>query len=99
MKRRAFLATSIAALAASETDCQYVPAASAPASAIPPPFELDEVSLADLAAGLERGKWTSTQLVQLYLGRIEAIDRNGPQLGSVLALNPDAASVASQLDR
>jgi amidase len=99
MKRRAFLATSIAALAASETDCQYVPAASAPASAIPPPFELDEVSLADLAAGLERGKWTSSQLVQLYLGRIEAIDRNGPRLGSVLALNPDAADVASQLDR
>src|SRR3984885_3356320 len=99
MKRRAFLATSIATLAASETDCQYVPATSTPTSAIPPAFELDEVSLADLAAGLERGKWTSAQLVQLYLGRIEAIDRNGPQLGSVLALNPDAASIASQLDR
>src|SRR3984885_6494892 len=99
MKRRAFLATSIATLAASETDCQYVPATSTPTSAIPPAFELDEVSLADLAAGLERGKWTSAQLVQLYLGRIEAIDRNGPQLGSVLALNPDAAGIASQLDR
>jgi amidase len=98
MKRRAFLATSIAAAAASQTACQYVPATSA-SSTMPASFELDEVSLAELAAGLEKGKWTSARLVQLYLGRIDAIDRRGPQLGSVLALNPDAASIAGQLDQ
>jgi len=37
--------------------------------------------------------------VELYLARIEAVDANGPKLGSVLVLNPDAASVAGQLDR
>ena len=31
--------------------------------------------------------------------RIDAVDRNGPQLGAVLALNPDAAAIAGQLDR
>ena len=100
MKRRAFLATSIAAAAAtaSQTACQYVPATSA-SSNQPASFELDEISLADLAAGLEKGKWTSARLVQLYLTRIEAVDRSGPQLGSVLALNPDAASLAGQLDQ
>ncbi len=98
MKRRAFLATSIAAAAASQTSCQHVPATSASSSA-PPDFELDEVTLADLGAGLQKGKWTSHRLVQLYLARIEAIDANGPKLGCVLALNPDAASVAGQLDR
>jgi amidase len=98
MNRRAFVATSLAAAAASQTACQYVPAT--PTSYSPPAgFELDELSLADLAAGLERGKWTSERLVQLYLARIDAIDRKGPQLGSVLALNPDSAGVAGQLDR
>ena len=98
MNRRAFVATSLAAAAASQTACLYVPAT--PVSYSPPAgFELDEVSLADLAAGLERGKWTSERLVQLYLARIDAIDRKGPQLGSVLVLNPDAAAVAGQLDQ
>src|SRR3984957_1722470 len=100
MKRRAFLATSIAAAAAtaSQTACQYVPATSA-SSNQPASFELDEISLADLAAGLEKGKWTSARLVQLYLTRIEAVDRSGPQLGSLLALNPDAASLTGTLDQ
>ncbi len=98
MKRRTFVATSIAAVAASQTDCKYVPATSASSSMLAS-FELDEISLANLAAGLEKGQWTSARLVQLYLERIEAVDRNGPQLGAVLALNPDAAAVASQLDR
>jgi amidase len=98
MRRRSFLATAITAAAASQTGCKYVPATAAGSTA-PSDFELDEVSLADIAAGLERGKWTSARLVELYLARIEAVDRNGPNLGSVLALNPDAASVASQLDQ
>ena len=96
MKRRSFLAASIAGVAASQTACQYVPAT--PASGTPADFELDEVSLADLASGLAQGKWTSERLVQLYLARIDATDRNGPKLGAVLAANPVAASIAGQLD-
>jgi amidase len=99
MKRRAFLGAALAGAVASQTACQYVPGAPASASATPADFELDEVSLADLAAGLERGKWTSERLVQLYLARIQAVDRSGPNLGAVLALNPDAAVIAAQLDR
>jgi len=98
MKRRAFLASSIAAAAASQTACQYVPASSA-SSTTPASFELDEVSLAAVAAGLQQGKWTSSRLVQLYLGRIDAIDANGPRLGSLIVLNPDAAAIAGQLDQ
>ncbi len=95
MKRRAFLATAITAAAASQTSCQYVPASAATRA----DFELDEVSVADLGSGLQKGKWTSQRLVQLYLARIDAIDRSGPKLGAVLALNPDAAAIASQLDQ
>jgi len=98
MKRRAFLASTIAAAAASQTACQYVPASSA-SSTTPASFELDEVSLADVAAGLQQGKWTSSRLVQLYLGRIDAIDANGPRLGSLIVVNPDTAAIAGQLDQ
>jgi amidase len=96
MKRRSFLAAAIGGAAASQTACQYVPAT--PSSA-PGDFELDEVSIADLASGLAQGKWTSARLVDLYLSRIDAIDRHGPKLGAVLALNPDAAAAAAQLDQ
>jgi amidase len=96
MKRRAFPATAITGTAW-QAACTHVPATSAAAS--PGDFELNEVSLADLASGLQQSKWTSQRLVQLYLARIDAIDRKGPQLGAVLALNPDAAAIAAQLDR
>jgi amidase len=98
MKRRSFLAVAFAGAAASQTACQYVPASSASSSAVPS-FELDEVSLADLAAGLEKGKWTSERLVQLYLSRIDAVDKNGPQINAVLAVNPDALAIAGTLDQ
>jgi amidase len=99
MKRRGFLATAIAGAAVAQTACQYVPAAPAGASTAPGDFELDEVSLATLSDGLQQGKWTSAHLVELYLARIDAIDRNGPQLNAVLALNPDGAAIARQLDQ
>jgi amidase len=98
MKRRTFLAAAGGAIA-TQAACQHVPATSASTSASPGTFELDEISLADLGAGLAQGKWTSAKLVELYLGRIDAIDRSGPKLGAVLALNPDAASIAAALDQ
>jgi amidase len=114
MRRRAFLSAAIAGAGMGQTACRYVPATSASSPATAADFELDEVSLSDLGNGLGQGKWTSERLVQLYLARIEnidkqasdkpasdkkAVDRNGPQLGAVLALNPDAAAIARQLDQ
>ncbi len=55
-------------------------------------------SLPDLAAMLEKGEATAAQLTQTYLDRIDAIDRNGPRLQSVLALNPDAMAQAEASD-
>jgi amidase len=71
-------------------------AAAAPAP--PPPFELEEVSIADLQAGLQSGKYTSRGLVEKYLARIESLDRQGPELRAVLETNPEALSAADALD-
>ena len=47
---------------------------------------------------LEKGEATAAQLTQTYLDRIDAIDRSGPRLQSVLALNPDAMAQAEASD-
>jgi amidase len=44
------------------------------------------------------GHLTARQLVQLYLDRIEALDRRGPTLRSVLEINPTALTIADALD-
>ncbi len=59
---------------------------------------LEERSLADLQADLAAGRTTAQRLVAAYTERIERIDRRGPTLRSVIELNPDAASIAKQLD-
>jgi amidase len=47
---------------------------------------------------MEQGRYSSRQLVDLYLARIEQIDRAGPTLRSVIETNPDARSIADALD-
>ena len=69
-----------------------------PAAQQQAPFELDEMTIAELQQGMASGRYTSRRLVELYLARIEQIDRSGPQLRSVIEVNPDALSIAGSLD-
>ena len=55
-------------------------------------------SIAELRRDLDSGATTSEALVKAYLERIDALDRNGPRLRSVLTLNPDALAQARALD-
>jgi amidase len=61
-------------------------------------FELDEVSVSSLQAGMESGKWSAHSITQLYLDRIRQLDRSGPELKAVIDLNPDALRIADALD-
>ena len=63
------------------------------------PFELDEFTIADLQAAITSGKFTCRSLTQKYLERIEAIDRHGPAVNSVIEVNPDALTIADALDK
>src|SRR6266849_7119789 len=63
------------------------------------PFELNELSITDLQEGLLSGKYTARSLAEKYLARIEAIDRQGPTLRSVIEVNPDALALADALDK
>lgn len=61
-------------------------------------FELAELSVGDLQKKMQSGQYTSEAITQLYLGRIQAIDKKGPSLNAVIEVNPDALSIARAMD-
>ena len=62
-------------------------------------FDVVEASIADLRSALESGTVTSVGLVDAYLARIEAYDRGGIRLNSVVVMNPDAFAEAEASDK
>lgn len=63
------------------------------------PFELDEITIADLQDAMKSGKHTARSIAELYLTRIDAIDKSGPTINSVIEINPDALTIADALDK
>ena len=63
------------------------------------PFELDEITIAEIQQGYKDGTYSIRQIVQLYIDRIEEIDENGPKLNSIIIVNPDALQIADSLDK
>lgn len=61
-------------------------------------IELSTATIADLEAAFNAGTLTSEKLVSMYLARIEAYDKAGPTLRSVINLNPRALEEARALD-
>jgi amidase len=105
MKRRSFLtATTLATvgiaalLVESCTDAKQNNAAATDAKDASDDFELDEQTISDLSEKLTSGDYTSEQLVQLYLKRIEEIDQKGQTLHAIIEVNPEAVSLAKQMD-
>jgi amidase len=70
----------------------------APLHASAATVQVEEVSAADLLTRLASGATTSEALVRAYLARIGRMDRAGPALRAVIALNPDALAQARALD-
>ncbi|MCA1560879.1 MAG: amidase, partial [Acidobacteria bacterium] len=62
------------------------------------PFELDEVTIDQLQEWMTAGRYTARRVAELYLERIEQIDRQGPTLRSVIEINQAALSIADTLD-
>ncbi len=90
MKRRHLLQASVTLPAGA--------AAVAAAASPPPDFPWRDASAAQLAEAQREGRATALRLTQAYLARIAALDRAGPQLRSVIELNPEAEAIAAGLD-
>ncbi len=61
-------------------------------------LNLATATIADLQAAYKTGKLSAEQVTQAYLKRIEAYDKQGPVINSVITLNPKALDVAKALD-
>src|SRR5262245_59078803 len=62
-------------------------------------FKLEEMTIAELQAAMNSGRLTALQIVELYLERIKELDQRGPEVNSVIEINPDARRIAKALDR
>jgi len=60
--------------------------------------DFTEAGIPGLHDQLQRGEISSEELVEWYIQRIEAIDNAGPQLRSIIEINPDAVETARSLD-
>lgn len=75
------------------------PAEAQTTPAFEPAVELVEATIAELQEAMTRGGLTSRNLVDMYLDRIRELDQSGPEIFSVLEVNPDARRIARRLDR
>lgn len=62
------------------------------------PFQVMEATIKDVHNAYKSRTLTARQLVQLYLDRINAYDKNGPTINSVININPKALEEADTLD-
>ncbi|MSV28589.1 MAG: amidase [Bryobacterales bacterium] len=62
-------------------------------------FEVVEATISRVHEAMEAGRLTCRTLVDLYLKRIEAYDKNGPAIHSIIRVNPEAVTIAVDLDR
>ena len=63
------------------------------------PFTLDEATIADIHAAFRSGSLTCRSLVEQYLKRIDADDKQGAALNAIVMVSPRALEAADDLDR
>ncbi|MBB5395473.1 amidase [Mucilaginibacter sp. AK015] len=90
------LATIGAASCSQPADKAQVPAEN---NAFNDDFELNEATIADLQKKMADGTHTSRSITELYLKRIDAIDKAGPKINSVIELNKSALDMADNMDK
>lgn len=69
-----------------------------PVATPPDSFALNETTIDELQKKMQSGEYTSHAVTQLYLDRIQQIDKAGPKLNAVIELNPDALTIAAAMD-
>ena len=62
-------------------------------------FVVQETTIKEVHKAMEEGRLTARELVEAYLERIEAYDKKGPSLNSIIKVNPRALEIADELDK
>jgi len=61
-------------------------------------FQIEEVTITDVHTAIAAGTLTAEALITAYLNRIEDLDRAGPKINAIIAINPVALAEARALD-
>jgi amidase len=69
------------------------------ASTQEPLIDLREYDIAALQTAMQSGELNSQGIVGYYLAEIARIDHAGPELRSIIEINPDAMEIAASLDQ
>src|SRR3954469_4819861 len=64
-----------------------------------PPFRVEETTIAQIHDAIKAGRLTCRALVDAYVKRIDAYDKNGPAINALVMINPEAQRQADDLDR
>lgn len=102
MNRRSFIkASSVVSVSTTVAACASPTTAHTEDKSTPfkDEFALNELTIHDLQQKMQSGEYTAEAITQLYLDRIEAIDKKGPRLNAVIEINPDALAMAKKLDQ
>jgi amidase len=113
LSRRSLLRTtalgSAGAVVAPALSAARALASPLPAASPVKPFQFDEATIADLQSRMKSGEISAHALTEAYSARIDEIDdacwrtacksKKEPGLNSVIELNPDALTIAQELDR
>lgn len=94
-------ATEAPATNTTTTKRQAMARRSTPTATVPPFEGIEEASVGDLGKALERRQVSAAELVEEMVARIEAMDQelDGEEgLRAIIELNPDAATIAADLD-
>lgn len=97
VSRREFL--QLGTLAAAGAFLTKIDTASGASTQAFAPDVIEEATLAELQAAMESGRLTSLALTHIYLARIKVLDQHGPKINSIIEVNPDATSIARELDK
>lgn len=62
------------------------------------PFQILEATIDSIHAAYKSGQLTCRQLVQTYIDRIQALDKAGPAINSIIAVSSTALAEADRLD-
>jgi amidase len=60
---------------------------------------IEELTISQLEQGYKDGKYKVKDVVNIYIDRINELDKNGPHLNSIIIINPDAQHIADSLDK
>ena len=66
---------------------------------LPDNFTLNEITIDQLQQKMQSGEYTSRSITEMYLKRIDVMDKKGPAINAVIELNAEALAIADAMDK